>query len=60
MATYRVSWEIDAEADSPEEAARQIWQEIFGRSDATPDDACLFTVDDGTGPVLIDLAEEGV
>lgn len=59
MNTYRVSWEIDIEANSPEEAAATIWQDIFNRSSPAPDDACVFSVTDPTSnnTTLIDLAD---
>lgn len=43
---WEVSWKIDSEASSPEEAAAKVWRESFGRNQAGPDDACVFTVRD--------------
>ena len=63
MTTYRVTWEIDVEADSPEEAAR----EAFGmqRDDGTgTTTATVFLVSetfaDGSfgEPVAVDVADE--
>lgn len=54
-----VSWTIDSNASSPEEAAAKIWREVFGRTLAGTDDACTFTVIDVTTgeSVEVDLSE---
>jgi hypothetical protein len=54
-----VSWTIDSNASSPEEAAAKIWREVFGRDFAGTDDACTFTVTDVESgkSVEIDLSE---
>lgn len=54
-----VSWTVDSDAPSAEEAAAQVWRDFFGRSVAGPDDACSFTVTDAaTGQsVEVDLSE---
>lgn len=54
-----VSWMVDSDAPSAEEAAAQVWRDFFGRSVAGPDDACSFTVTDvksGTS-VEVDLSK---
>jgi len=51
---YRVVWEIDSDAATPEEAAREAWS-TMRRSDSL---ATVFTVIDGLGAaVTIDLLE---
>ena len=53
MPLYRVTWESDIEADTPEEAARQAWQHM-----RTPDSiANVFDVSDDAETVQIDLTE---
>lgn len=54
-----VSWTIDSNASSPEEAAAKIWREVFGRTVAGADDACTFTVTnvENGESVEIDLSE---
>lgn len=53
-AGFRVRWEIDSEAESPEAAAREAW-DAMRRPDST---ACVFDVRDESGNVVqIDLAE---
>jgi hypothetical protein len=54
-----VSWTIDSNASSPEEAAAKIWRNVFGRDFAGTDDACTFTVTDveSGDSVEIDLSE---
>ena len=54
MTTYRVVWEIDIEASSPEEAARQA-REHQTRECTT---AVVFDVFDGDKKTTIDLEEE--
>ena len=55
MNSYLVSWDIDVEASSPAEAAKQA-EELFKRSDST---ATFFNVIDKStgGETLIDLLE---
>jgi len=54
MMNYRVSWEIDIDADSPREAAERAL-EIQRRPDST---ATVFTVRDETGESIeVDLGE---
>lgn len=57
---WTVSWQINSEASSPENAAAKVWQENFGRTTAGADDACIFTVTDTeTGEsVEVDLSED--
>lgn len=50
MPEYRITWTIDAEADSPREAARWVWENIFDRATADPDDACVFDVVEKAAP----------
>lgn len=54
-----VSWTIDSNASSPEEAAAKIWRDVFGRDFAGQDDACSFTVTDveSGASVEVDLSE---
>lgn len=56
---FKVKWEIDAEGETPQDAARRVWEDVFGRSVAGPDDACIFQVENPeTGETLtIDLPE---
>ena len=46
MPTYTVKWEIDVEADSPRQAAEQVWIQNFNRRvlPPGPDGCCCFTV----------------
>ena len=46
--TWVITWTIDAEGSTPEAAAASVWTEIFGRTAAGADDACVFTVTDST------------
>lgn len=61
---YSVTWTIDSvDASSPEDAARKVWEQIFGRQAPGPDDACVFTIthQDDAGRVIsqtIDLSED--
>ena len=51
---YLVTWQIDAECDTPEEAALEAWR-AMRRSDST---ANVFTVlDEQGGSVKVDLEE---
>jgi len=43
MSNYQVSWVIDTDADSPEEAAKHIWDR-YGFSDADLGTATVLTV----------------
>lgn len=54
-----VSWTIDSNASTPEEAAAKIWRDVFGRGFAGTDDACTFTVTnvESGESVEIDLSE---
>jgi hypothetical protein len=54
-----VSWTIDSNASTPQEAAAKIWREVFGRDFAGTDDACSFTVTDVESgeSVEVDLSE---
>lgn len=62
MRTYDVTWTIQVEAESPVEAAEQVWSEQFQRSVANPDDACFFEVREAKKrflhPTYVDLSEE--
>lgn len=57
--SFRVKWEINAEGETPQDAARSVWEDFFGRSAAGPDDACVFQVENPeTGEtVTVDLSE---
>ena len=64
MTTYRVTWSIDVEADSPREAAADVYRRYFNRepSLAVLGDACAFTVQRTSpgglrAPVEIDRAD---
>jgi hypothetical protein len=54
-----VSWTIDSNASTPQEAAAKVWREVFGRDFAGTDDACNFTVTDAESgeSVQVDLSE---
>ena len=53
MKTYMVAWDIDIDADSPEEAARKAREiQLDPHSLAT-----VFTVIDEVGAVSVDLVE---
>lgn len=58
MPDYRVTWEIDINADSPQEAAKQAWEHMQ-RPDST---ANVFDVVDSKGNTtrvdLLELEEE--
>ncbi|MCB5280589.1 hypothetical protein [Arthrobacter sp. ES1] len=43
---WEVAWKIDGYGSSPEEAAAKVWRNVFGRSVAGADDACVFIVTD--------------
>jgi hypothetical protein len=55
-----VRWEINTADDwvDPFEAAARVWRDNFGRTEANPDDACVFTVveTDGT-QTTVDLSD---
>lgn len=54
MTGYRVTWEMDIDADTPEDAARQAWAYMRQRGS----EATVFTVTAaGAGPVEVDLCE---
>lgn len=57
---WTVSWEIDSTGSSPEEAAAKIWRDVFGRTLAGTDDACVFTVTDAESgeSMRIDLSHD--
>ena len=59
MNEYTLTWTISVAADSPREAAEIIWQDVFGRTFAGADDACVFEV---VGPdgftETVDLSDE--
>lgn len=57
---WKVSWTIDSTGPSPEEAAARIWRDVFGRTLAGTDDACVFTVTDveSDESVEIDLSKD--
>ena len=59
---WDVSWTIDSTGSTPEEAAAKIWREVFGRTEAGPDDACFFTVTDvvAGGSTRVDLSSVSV
>ena len=61
MNTYRLMWVIDVEGETPTAAAQEVWEDVFGRSFASPDDACVFSVTDmATGTITeVDLSEVG-
>ena len=54
MNSYRVRWEVDQEAESPIEAAKEVWRRLFGRSyPPAPDSCCTFIVQDRTREPLV-------
>ncbi len=57
---WTISWAIDSTGSSPEEAAAKIWREVFGRTLAGTDDACVFTVADPESgkSVKVDLSQD--
>ena len=57
---WEVAWKINGYGSSPEAAAAKVWRDVFGRTVAGTDDACIFTVIDvETGEsVQIDLSED--
>lgn len=60
---YFVTWSIDVDAPTPEEAAQKVWAEFFGRTEAGPDDSCVFEVSETVDrthlpPVTIDLSQQ--
>lgn len=61
MNTYRLMWVIDVVGETPTAAAQEVWEDVFGRSFASPDDACVFSVTDmETGTITeVDLSEVG-
>lgn len=56
---WQVAWTIDGHGSSPEQAAARTWIRHFGRTMASDDDACIFTVTDpGTNrSVTVDLSK---
>lgn len=56
----RATWTIDADGDTPAEAALGIWQRVFGRGPAQPtaDEAGVFVLEIGERSVEIDLSDE--
>lgn len=56
---WHVAWNIDGYGSSPEQAAAKTWVELFGRTVAGDEDACVFTVTDpGTNKsVTVDLSK---
>lgn len=56
---WLVSWEIDSYGATPKTAAMRVWRETFGRTIASHDDACVFTVTDSETKTVhrIDLSE---
>lgn len=57
---FLITWAINGEGATARKAAERIWREVFGRSAAGPDDACIFEVQDleTDETVTIDLSEE--
>ncbi|MEO3931376.1 hypothetical protein WMO79_00990 [Micrococcaceae bacterium Sec7.4] len=57
---WEIAWEVDGYGSSPEEAAARVWRDIFGRTVAGTDDACVFTVTDAESgeSVRVDLSED--
>lgn len=53
---YLVNWQIDTEAESPVEAAIEVWRDCFGRGygQPSPEEACVFEV----GGKTIDLSDD--
>lgn len=58
---WELTWTVDSNGSTPEQAAARIWRDVFGRTAAGPDDACVFTVRDAlTGETTrVDLCEHG-
>lgn len=60
--SFRVTWTVDIDATSHEEAARIAAQQYFQQriADGEPDTACVFEVfdTDHADPVVVDLSEE--
>lgn len=56
---WLVQWSIDGYGSTPERAAARVWRDQFGRTSASNDDACFFTVSDAETHevVSIDLSE---
>lgn len=62
MNSYRVTWEVDVEAESPEDAARQVAKTYFQDriANGEVDTSCVFDVepmDKSQGPFTVDLAK---
>lgn len=56
-----VTWVIDADEDiSPAQAAINVWQENFRRGTGRPgpDEACVFTITNGSRSTQLDLFDE--
>lgn len=56
---WLVEWAIDSYGRTPEAAAARVWTTIFGRSIATSEDACSFTVTDSESKAAykVDLSD---
>lgn len=57
---WKVAWAIDGYGSNPEEAAAKVWRDVFGRSVAGTDDACVFIVTDVESgqSTRVDLSED--
>ena len=56
---WLVTWSIDGNGSTPEQAAARVWRDIFGRTMAGDDDACVFFVKDSESNEVttVDLSE---
>lgn len=54
-----ITWSIDGNGSTPEQAAARVWREVFGRTEANPDDACEFDVmdEETSKTVTVDLSK---
>jgi hypothetical protein len=57
---WEVAWKIDGYGSTPEEAAAKVWRDVFGRTLAGTDDACVFIVTDVESgeSTRVDLSED--
>lgn len=58
---WLVEWCIDGYGATPEAAARAVWRDVFGRTSATDEEACVFWVTDPTTGqrTKVDLSDTG-
>lgn len=62
MKTYRVTWEVDVEAETPQEAAKLAAQTYFQDriANGEAETSCVFEVEplnENAGPFEVDLAK---